>query len=159
MAKDRENILEKARAEGFATPSAGMKVPEGYFASFSENIAAMLPERPELTKPAATKEPRTMWERLRPYVYMAAMFAGIWLMLQMFVSINPGRSLAPVEDNPVLADALSTEDFVFDYVYPDLDERDIVDDMLETEEIDSTFELDDLFGDDTENSDQTYILP
>ena len=159
MAKDRENILEKARKEGLATPSAGMNVPDGYFASFAENMAAMLPERPELSQAPVAEAPRTMWERLRPYVYMAAMFAGIWLMLQMFVSIDHGRSLAPVEDNPVLADALSTEDFVFDYVYPDLDERDIVDDMLETEEIDSTFEFDDLFGEDTDVSDQTYILP
>lgn len=159
MAKDRENILEKLRDKGLATPSAGMNVPDGYFASFAENMAAMLPERPELQPDALDAKPRTMWERVRPYVYMAAMFAGIWLMLQMFVSFDPGRSLAPVDDNPVLAEALSNDDFVFDYIYPDIDERDIVDDMLETEEINSDFDFADLFGSEDEDNDPTYILP
>ena len=59
MAKDRENILEKARKEGLATPSAGMKVPDGYFASFAENMAAMLPERPELSQAPVAGAPRT----------------------------------------------------------------------------------------------------
>lgn len=160
MAKDRENILEKLRAEGLANPSAGMKVPDGYFASFAENMTAMLPERPELQTDSAAEKPRTMWEHLRPYVYMAAMFAGIWLMLQMFVSFDTAHNLAPVEENPVLAEALSNDDFVFDYIYPDLDERDLVDDMLETEEIDSNVDFSELFSQDEESeTDPTYILP
>ena len=158
MAK-HSNILEKARAEGLATPSAGMKVPDGYFASFAENMTAMLPDRLELMQENGIEAPRTMWERFRPYVYMAAMFAGIWLMLQIFVSFNPGNSLAPIDENPVLAEALAGDDFVFDYVYTDLDERDLVDDMLDSEEIDSSFEFDEIPFSESERSEQTYILP
>lgn len=158
MAKD-SNILEKARAEGLATPAAGMKVPDGYFASFAGKMTAMLPERPELTQGQAIEAPRTMWERFRPYVYMAAMFAGIWLMLQIFVSFDHGKTLTPIDENPVLAEALAGDDFVFDYVYTDLDERDLVDDMLDSDKIDSSFEFGDIFDAGAESTEQTYILP
>ena len=40
-------ILEQARQAGLAKPSAGMTVPEGYFADFAERMSSQLPERPE----------------------------------------------------------------------------------------------------------------
>ena len=60
----------------------GMKVPENYFADFTEKMVESLPER-EFPMP----EQPTLWLRVRPWVYMAAMFAGIWLMLKMFTGI------------------------------------------------------------------------
>ncbi len=68
----------------------GMTVPENYFADFSEKMAGQLPHR-EI--PLA--EPVTLWMRVRPWIYMAAMFAGIWLMMKMFTtisSVEPGQS-------------------------------------------------------------------
>ena len=56
----------------------GMKVPEGYFADFTEKMVERLPER-EIPLP----EQPTLWLRIRPWVYMAAMFAGVWLMMKM----------------------------------------------------------------------------
>lgn len=62
---------------------AGFKVPEGYFADFAEKMAASLPEReiPVQKKP-------TRWMRIRPYVYMAAMFAGVWCMMYLFKDLK-----------------------------------------------------------------------
>lgn len=60
----------------------GMKVPGNYFADFTEKMVESLPER-EIPLP----EQPTLWLRVRPWVYMAAMFAGIWLMLKMFTGI------------------------------------------------------------------------
>ncbi|MDE7402549.1 MAG: hypothetical protein K2M87_03955, partial [Muribaculaceae bacterium] len=54
--------------------------PEGYFDSLSDQIMAKLPEYP--AKPVVKE--MTTWQRLKPYVYLAAMFAGIWCMMQIF---------------------------------------------------------------------------
>lgn len=60
----------------------GMRVPEDYFADFTEKMVDALPER-EIPLP----EQPTLWLRVRPWVYMAAMFAGVWLMMKMFTGI------------------------------------------------------------------------
>ncbi len=60
----------------------GMKVPENYFADFAGKMADSLPER-EIQLP----EQPTLWLRVKPWIYMAAMFAGIWLMMKMFTGI------------------------------------------------------------------------
>ncbi len=59
----------------------GYKVPEGYFEQFAARMTEQLPER-EIPMPEVV----STWKRISPYLYMAAMFAGVWLMVQMFVS-------------------------------------------------------------------------
>lgn len=108
----------------------GMTVPEGYFKSFVERMEAELPERPELSAAAQTYVPRTWWQRLRPYVYMAAMFAGVWCMLKMFTMLT-STSPQPLESNPVIAEAFSNDTFVNDYVIPDVDQWDLYDDIMD----------------------------
>ncbi len=58
------------------------KVPEGYFEQFPEDFMSRLPER-------TTEEPKALnlWDRLKPWIYMAAMFAGIALIVRIFVGI------------------------------------------------------------------------
>lgn len=141
MAKTNENILKKAREQGLARPSAGMTVPEGYFEDFAAEMAERLPFRPEVESPEAVAEaerPRTLWQKVRPYVYMAAMFAGVWCMLQMFASLSGTTSLQPMSENPILASALADDDFVMDYIYDDVNSWDIVDEMMEDGSIDDT---------------------
>ena len=58
----------------------GFKVPENYFDDFNKRMANMLPDV-EIT-PVDVKP--TMWQRVKPLVYMAAMFAGVWCMLSVF---------------------------------------------------------------------------
>ena len=58
----------------------GFKVPENYFADFNQRMAEMLPDV-EIT-PVDVKP--TMWQRLKPFAYLAAMFAGVWCMMSVF---------------------------------------------------------------------------
>lgn len=125
--KQSTDILEKAGRRD------GMTVPEGYFADFSRRMAASLPARPELEEAAQAPSllQRTFWQRIRPYVYMAAMFAGIWLMLQLFTLISHPGDLRPMDSNPVMAEALGNDQFMLDYMTDDagLDQWDIIDEM------------------------------
>ena len=61
---------------GKASP---FKAPAGYFESFSANIMSQLPEK-ENKRPQVVN----LWERVRPWVYMAALVAGVVLMFNIF---------------------------------------------------------------------------
>lgn len=135
---ENESILEQARRRGLARPSAGMSVPDGYFDDFKIRMAASLPYRAEAEAPekAEASQRGGIWRKVRPYVYLAAMFAGIWLMLQMFAMMAGRQRLMPFESNPVMAEALSDDDFMFDYFYDDLSSYELVDEfMMDDQEI------------------------
>ena len=70
-----DNILRKA---GTGNP---FRVPEHYFDNFTEELMGKLPEKEPLPFSA---EP-TLWERVKPWIYMAAMFCGIMLSVRIFV--------------------------------------------------------------------------
>ena len=38
----------------------------------------------------------TMWQRIKPIVYMAAMFAGVWCMMQVFSNFTDSGNLDSV---------------------------------------------------------------
>ena len=64
MKEDKSDILSKIGRK------SGFKVPENYFEDFASKMEQVIPQHqviPEV-KP-------TLWNRLRPYVYLAAMFA------------------------------------------------------------------------------------
>ncbi len=102
--KTDHNILEKVGRE------TGYTVPDNYFDSVRSKIMENLPEFQE-QKP----EKLSMWRKIQPYVYMAAMFAGIWCMMKMFHMMttadlsldNPPESIALA-----MADADHTEWYV-----------------------------------------------
>ena len=71
----------------------GFKVPENYFADFNQRMAEMLPDV-EIT-PVDAKP--TMWQRLKPLVYMAAMFAGVWCMMSVFSHFSNTSSLQSIK--------------------------------------------------------------
>lgn len=107
------NKLEKI---GTGNP---FKVPEGYFDNLTENIMSRLPERI-----AEEQKPISLWKRVEPWVYMAAMFAGIAMMIRLFVgSPQPEKlnltSSAEIEDfyqyyEEQLANAVYRETFYLD---------------------------------------------
>lgn len=111
--------------------SDGMTVPDNYFDDFASRMIASLPERPELqdVMTGNVDRYRTLWQRLRPYVYMAAMFAGVWLMLKLF-TLFTAQSPVPFESNPIVAEAFSNDSFVNDYVISDLNQWDLYDDLM-----------------------------
>lgn len=109
----------------------GIRVPEGYFADFARHMADSLPERPELSQMSASTPPSGIWGRIRPYVYMAAMFAGVWCMLKMFTTVTAPGELTPMDKNPVMAEAFGNDDFIDNYVLDDVNQWDVIDQMME----------------------------
>ena len=83
MKREDSKILDKLGKD------PGFKVPENYFAEFNTKLMESLPEVKitEEVKPS-------LWVRVRPFVYMAAMFAGVWLMMNIF---SLGKSSATGE--------------------------------------------------------------
>ena len=125
--KENINILDKINH------TDGLTVPEGYFDSFAERMAASLPTRNEAENPSAViLPPPTLWSRVRPYAYLAAMFAGVWCMLKMFsLMASPSDADAMIDRNPVLAEAIGNDTFINDYILEDINEWDIIDEMIE----------------------------
>ncbi len=96
---------------------SGFQVPEGYFENFTERMMAQLPEKEEVIYTP------TLWQRVRPWAYMAAMFMGISLMVRLFtglgamsdsINISSASSDASME---MLSDAMSEDDELVRYVY------------------------------------------
>ncbi|MDE6266253.1 MAG: hypothetical protein K2M07_02755 [Muribaculaceae bacterium] len=102
----------------------GMTVPEGYFADFASKMAEALPEKEN----AAPLQKRTLWLRIRPYAYMAAMFAGIWLMMQMFAMIKSSSSDLNIESYPAVTAALGSDHI--DNTLIELDDREILESLF-----------------------------
>ncbi len=60
-------------------------VPEGYFEQFTQQLMDNLPE-PEIDD--AETEHIGVWQKIRPWFYLAAMFCGIALGLRYMLSIS-----------------------------------------------------------------------
>ncbi len=86
--KEENELLRKY---GTQNPFA---VPEGYFEHFPEELMARLPE-----KPVAAPEKITVWQRIKPWIYMAAMFCG--LMFSIRVLVGPSSK----QETPLLTSA------------------------------------------------------
>lgn len=63
---------------------SGFKVPEGYFEQFAQQMVDKLPE---VTITNVNDKP-SMWVRIRPYLYLAAMFAGVYCLMLVFNQMN-----------------------------------------------------------------------
>ena len=128
---EHTDILEKIRKR-----DGGMTVPPGYFDDFARRMASELPRQPweDEAEGAATgavikPRQRTFWQAVRPYVYMAAMFAGVWLMMNIFDRIMPAHPDLSVDNNPVLTAAVENDSFMNDYFIDDMNQGDVYEDM------------------------------
>lgn len=72
--REEDNILRKA---GLENP---FQVPEGYFDNLTAQVMDKLPEREVVS---ATQQEPTMWQKVKPLLYMAAMFAGAALLIRI----------------------------------------------------------------------------
>ena len=110
MKEEESKILSKLGKE------PGFKTPENYFSDFQNNIAEKLPNfsvSEEKVKP-------NLWVRFRPYVYMAAMFADIFCMIQVFDVLNgtSGENAianGKVEGTELIEDASPKSDTMLNY--------------------------------------------
>ena len=106
-----DNILKKA---GTDNP---FSVPDHYFEDFSRNLMAKLPEKEPLPLP---EEP-TLWQRVKPWIYMAAMFCGIMLSVRVFVGEPQKEEIPhinvadaeniPDEDWEIIIDRIMMDDY------------------------------------------------
>lgn len=116
----------------------GFRVPDGYFDEIFTKISDSLPEKKVAQVPSLTR-----WQRIKPYVYLAAMFAGIWCMMKMFhmMTTMPEVSL----DNPpvVVAEALSEPEVVEELSFiENINEEELVSEIAENYSNFEEFEAD-----------------
>ena len=105
------------------------KVPEGYFEGLTERIMAQLPEQEPIEK-----EPETvsLWERVRPILYLAAMFVGLGLFFKVIApdeeAVGDSQFLLVKADAE--ANALANQEYNEDEAYMEFLEEQYLDEML-----------------------------
>lgn len=106
----------------------GRTVPEGYFDAFARRMMAQLPATPEVHE-----EPRrTTWQIIRPYVYMAAMFAGVYLMMNIFSLTTGVRDAVQGQDTSnLLAELVNTNTASYVDEYVSMSDPFLYDDLYE----------------------------
>ena len=72
--KEEDNILKKVGKENV------FRVPDGYFENLTSEVMSRLPEK---ETPAIIKREPTKWERIKPWVYVTAMFVGAALIIRV----------------------------------------------------------------------------
>lgn len=81
------------------------KVPENYFSEVNEKIMASLPE-----KEAPVIQHISMWDKAKPWLYMAAMFLGLFFTTKLLITTTNSNQQEYWSDVEI-----SEEEF-FDYV-------------------------------------------
>lgn len=116
---DKPDILSRIDRQ------TGMTVPEGYFDQFASSMEQLLPEQEfESVKVL----PRTWWQKVRPYAYLAAMFMGIWCMMEMFNLMRPDTP-SSATNSELLAKVVNNESYFSEYYDTEIDETDVLYDM------------------------------
>ena len=84
-------------------PRRPFTVPEGYFENLTQDIMASLPEQPSIYSSKITVTP---WMRIRPYLYAAAAFAGIFFCIKAAIGINSRHNaqVAQAEETTIYSD-------------------------------------------------------
>ena len=115
--KQEEQLISKYGKD------SGMKVPEGYFSDLEKNIMQSLPPYKKAEKVVETSR----WQRVKPYVYLAAMFCGIWLMMKVFHTATQPITLN-LENPPEALVEMIDGGYDYDIHYipymPELDDED-----------------------------------
>ena len=78
------------------------KVPENYFLQFNESIMAKLPEK---EAPIIVKT--TLWQKTQPWLYMAAMFIGLFFTVKVLISNTKTNS----SDNNTASTTISQQEY------------------------------------------------
>ncbi len=131
--KEEDKIIERYGRKG------PWRVPEGYFDSVRLDIEAKLPEYPA----APTRAGMSVWQRVKPYVYLAAMFAGIWCMMKVFHNASglgtlsldtPPEHIAAYMGNPEVSDMILRQS--------DLSDEELLDEVSDSYDSMEEFERD-----------------
>lgn len=107
MDKRKDMHQEEILREKYGNET-GFRVPDGYFEELNAKILSGLPPYKEAPKSVSL----SMWQRVKPYVYLAAMFAGIWVMMKVFHGVTTADRLTL--DNPPAAIVQALESDYYD---------------------------------------------
>lgn len=123
-------MKEETKIEEKFGRDPGYIVPEGYFDSIYATISAKAAAMPAPKAPVAPSR----WQRIRPFVYLAAMFAGIWCMMKVVTMVNVEYADS-IGNVPVqIAQAMDNDEFYSDFKYSEnIDNDPLSDYELETE--------------------------
>lgn len=113
--KKKEDILEELAGHRPFT------VPQDYFQGLDSRIMQALPTETPKAEPVRV----TAWMRLKPYVYMAAAFAGLFFGIGFFAGSNNGG--VQEDDSAALSEFTIYSD---DYIDSFLDESMVSDCMI-----------------------------
>ena len=112
-----DNLLRKV---GTGNP---FRVPDHYFEDFTQELMNKLPEK----EPMTSMPEITLWQRVKPWIYMTAMFCGIMLSVKIFVG-NPSKDEFPAisqtevenlpdEDLEIMIDRIMMDDYtIYQYL-------------------------------------------
>ena len=98
--KEEDILLKKLGKED------SFKVPDGYFENLTSEVMNKLPEK---EKVVFKEEPVSTWTRLKPLLYMAAMFVGAALIIRV----------ASTDHKPVTADDVAVTEVDTEVVVSD----------------------------------------
>jgi len=101
------------------------KMPEGYFDNFTNGIMSQLPD---IVREDSGSISVNWWYRVRPWIYMAAMFAGIALMIRLFVG-SPANQIKSYASEGLKLTSSSDIDDYYNY-YDDKLARLVYDDAF-----------------------------
>ncbi|MDR0961086.1 MAG: hypothetical protein LBM62_00795 [Mediterranea sp.] len=95
--KEEDSIMKKVgRGNSF-------QVPDGYFDTLASEVMSRLPEK---EKPVFIKKEPTKWERMKPWLYMAAMFVGAALIIRVatFNQATPIAEPVALDETEIVSD-------------------------------------------------------
>jgi hypothetical protein len=81
--KHKKNMKKELNNPEYLKGSNPFKVPEGYFGNFTSQMMSRLPEK-KYEQPKKV----TIMEHVRPWLYMAAVFAGLGLFFKAVISFD-----------------------------------------------------------------------
>jgi len=95
--KEEDILLKKLGKED------SFKVPDGYFENLTSEVMNKLPEK---EKVVFKEEPVSTWTRLKPLLYMAAMFVGAALIIRVASSDHKPAAAVTEVDTEVVSDEM-----------------------------------------------------
>ena len=112
-----KNMETKKQALADISKEVPFKVPENYFLQLNESIMAKLPE-----KEAPVIRKVTMWEKTKPWVYLAAMFLGLFFTIKVLTtstqtnSSEKNTASTSISQQDYWSDVKISEEEFFNYI-------------------------------------------
>ena len=112
-----KNMETKKQALADISKEIPFKVPENYFLQLNESIMAKLPE-----KEAPVIRKVTMWEKTKPWVYLAAMFLGLFFTIKVLTtstqtnSSEKNTASTSISQQDYWSDVKISEEEFFNYI-------------------------------------------